>query len=336
MNLDVRHIRFRVRGRPAADWTTLNEILLERELGLETDTRRFKFGDGATAWNDLDYAVGTGGEPVAMRVDSGWIQYSSDGEVTWENLIELSELEGAPGADGDDGRSAYQVAVDNGFVGSEAEWLESLEGADGRSAYQVAIDNGFVGSEAEWLESLEGADGRSAYQVAVDNGFVGSEAEWLESLEGADGRSAYQVAVDNGFVGSEAEWLESLEGEPGPPGGMASRASVTFAHGTSTVAVGKSALLLSIECDVAARIRLYCTAAARTADSARAAGVAPPQGAGLLLEFITTVSFLGAPLTPGVIAHNDDTTPTGVIYANVQPDTSPTASVDLTYLPLET
>lgn len=143
MNLDVRHIRFRVRGRPSADWTTLNEILLERELGLETDTRRFKFGDGTTAWNDLDYAVGSGSEPVAMRVDSGWIQYSSDGEVTWENLIEVSELEGppgapgapgtpgAPGADGADGRSAYQVAVDGGFVGTEEEWLESLQGEPG-------------------------------------------------------------------------------------------------------------------------------------------------------------------------------------------------------------
>jgi hypothetical protein len=27
---------------------------------------------------------------------------------------------------GEDGRSAYEVAVDNGFVGTEAEWLESL------------------------------------------------------------------------------------------------------------------------------------------------------------------------------------------------------------------
>lgn len=40
--------------------------------------------------------------------------------------------DGAPGADGD---SAYQVAVDNGFVGTEAEWLDSLKGAQ---TYQVS------------------------------------------------------------------------------------------------------------------------------------------------------------------------------------------------------
>jgi hypothetical protein len=38
---------------------------------------------------------------------------------------------GDPGDAGEDGRSAYQVAVDNGFVGNEAAWLASLEGQDG-------------------------------------------------------------------------------------------------------------------------------------------------------------------------------------------------------------
>jgi len=32
---------------------------------------------------------------------------------------------------GEDGDSAYQVAINNGFVGTEAEWLLSLKGEDG-------------------------------------------------------------------------------------------------------------------------------------------------------------------------------------------------------------
>jgi hypothetical protein len=40
---------------------------------------------------------------------------------------------------GDDGRSAYQVAVDNGFEGTEAEWLASLKGRDGRDAQTSAL-----------------------------------------------------------------------------------------------------------------------------------------------------------------------------------------------------
>jgi hypothetical protein len=34
-----------------------------------------------------------------------------------------------------------------------------LPGPSGLSAYQIAVANGFVGTEAEWLASLEGKDG---------------------------------------------------------------------------------------------------------------------------------------------------------------------------------
>ena len=37
-----------------------------------------------------------------------------------------------------------------------------MDGADGASAYEVAVSNGFVGTEAEWLTSLVGADGQGA------------------------------------------------------------------------------------------------------------------------------------------------------------------------------
>lgn len=111
-----------------------------------------------------------------------------------------------------EGLSAYEVAVRNGFQGTEVEWLESLKG---KSVYQIAVDNGFTGTEEEYLESLKGADGSSAYEVAVAEGFTGSEADWLATLVG---ESAYAIAVNNGFSGDEEAWLESLKGEKGDKG----------------------------------------------------------------------------------------------------------------------
>ena len=35
----------------------------------------------------------------------------------------------------------------------------SEKGADGKSAFEIAVENGFIGTEAEWLESLKGKDG---------------------------------------------------------------------------------------------------------------------------------------------------------------------------------
>ncbi len=128
------------------------------------------------------------------------------------------------GGKGNDGKSAYEIAVENGFTGTAAEWLESLVGSPGdpgKSAYEIAVENGFTGTAAEWLESLVGSPGdpgKSAYEIAVANGFTGTSAEWLESLKGQPGdagKSAYEIAVANGFVGTEEEWLASLKGAPG-------------------------------------------------------------------------------------------------------------------------
>lgn len=47
--------RFLVRGGAAANLTTVNEVLKAREFCIETDTGKFKCGDGATAWNSLLY-----------------------------------------------------------------------------------------------------------------------------------------------------------------------------------------------------------------------------------------------------------------------------------------
>ena len=35
----------------------------------------------------------------------------------------------------------------------------SLIGVNGKSAYEIAVENGFVGTEADWLLSLQGTDG---------------------------------------------------------------------------------------------------------------------------------------------------------------------------------
>ncbi len=62
-----------------------------------------------------------------------------------------------------------------------------IPGQRGKSAYEVAVDNGFVGTVEEWLLSLEGEDGASAYAVAVAEGFEGTQADWIESLKGEAG-----------------------------------------------------------------------------------------------------------------------------------------------------
>jgi hypothetical protein len=57
----VNKIQFR--RDTAANWTSTNPTLSSGELGYETDTKKFKIGDGTTAWTSLAYITtgGTGG-----------------------------------------------------------------------------------------------------------------------------------------------------------------------------------------------------------------------------------------------------------------------------------
>lgn len=60
---------------------------------------------------------------------------------------------GAAGADGADGLSAYEVAVDNGFIGDEAAWLASLVGDPGPAGPpgdpNLLADIAFTGSASD-------------------------------------------------------------------------------------------------------------------------------------------------------------------------------------------
>lgn len=66
------------RSGTAADWTLVNPVLLAGELGVETDTGRFKFGNGANPWNELPYSGESGGGlteiPVATENTLGGIK----------------------------------------------------------------------------------------------------------------------------------------------------------------------------------------------------------------------------------------------------------------------
>ena len=103
---------------------------------------------------------------------------------------------------GKDGRSAYEIAVEHGFVGTETEWLESLKGVDGKDGVngKDGCDgkNGADGLPGrDGIDGINGSDGKSAYIIAVEHGFSGTENEWLQSLKGADGRDGITPDMSN-------------------------------------------------------------------------------------------------------------------------------------------
>lgn len=117
----------------------------------------------------------------------------------------------------------------------DGEWLEDsrgdrvvAQGPAGRSAYELAVENGYRGTLEEWLASLNGNNGRSAYELAVENGYRGTEEEWLASLKGTagdkgDDGNTPKLKIENGYwyvSYGDDDWvrLGQATGEDGRPG----------------------------------------------------------------------------------------------------------------------
>lgn len=134
---------------------------------------------------------------------------------------------GANGEKGTDGKSAYQIAVEQGYQGSESDWLSSLKG-----------DKGNTGAKGN--PGQDGADGKSAYAIAVEHGYEDSEEKWLLSLKGEKGDTGERGEKgDTGLQGERGEKGETgQQGEQGPMGekGEKGDAGVAGKDGFSPIA----------------------------------------------------------------------------------------------------
>lgn len=77
-------VRFKLRSDTAENWAAANPVLLEGEIGFETDTGMLKCGDGASAWSALSYNKAD--YAVATQESAGLM--SAEDKAALDNLVE--------------------------------------------------------------------------------------------------------------------------------------------------------------------------------------------------------------------------------------------------------
>ena len=92
------------------------------------------------------------------------------------------------------GKSAYDIAVVNGFEGTEVEWLESLKGADGADGAQ-----GIQG-----LNGADGKDGRSITSVDINTSNTDGGTN-TATFNFSDGNSSTVPISKNGATGADGK-----------------------------------------------------------------------------------------------------------------------------------
>lgn len=108
--------QIQMRRDSAADWTSANPVLAEGEFGFETDTLKYKIGDGSTGWNSLKYGVFDGFAP-GKRFQFSTTTTDSDPGAGFLRLNNATPA------------SATQIFIDNAdYAGATVTaWLNRLD-----------------------------------------------------------------------------------------------------------------------------------------------------------------------------------------------------------------
>ena len=113
---------FKEETQPITPSTTPLYRQIIGEAGYDTDSGIY--GLGRSYDNGKTFHV--------MDTVYGRIYRQQDGDSIWPFLQpKVGTIKGEKGDAGADGKSAYEVAVANGYSGTQAQWLASLKGADG-------------------------------------------------------------------------------------------------------------------------------------------------------------------------------------------------------------
>ena len=172
-----------------------NLVAAINEVKQTTDTKQDKLiaGDNITIAADgkTISAIGGSSASIAMRVDGGFIQYSTDNGSTWNNLIAEADLKGAKGDTGATGSQGPKG--DKGDTGSQGlQGIQGPKGEKGDTGPQGSIgETGPAGPAGP--QGPKGDTGETGSQG--DTGPQGPKGD--KGDPGADGISLYTTTQDS-------------------------------------------------------------------------------------------------------------------------------------------
>ena len=166
-------VRIQVRRGTASQWTSVNPILAAGEMGVESDTNLFKFGNGSSTWTALAYANNS---DVAIS------------EISQDAVNNALTMGSGLTKTYNDGANTITIAVDNSYFTELA---------------QDAINSAFV--EGNGITRVYNDTGNT-FTVAVDTSVIANKTYVTDAVAGLANTvdSDYISASDRGIAGGVA------------------------------------------------------------------------------------------------------------------------------------
>lgn len=219
-------VKIQIRNDTKNNWTTQNPVLLKGEMGVETDTRKFKFGDGVSDWKTLEYASATGAiimNKAPTPTDSGydvgamWIDTAANkayllfnnttNQAVWRQLVTPDDLSDLGAGDMLKSQFANNPKAEQGYVNAAivADTANATKGTltagsktfNGSANVTVTADDlgALTAVPSEYVKNTD-------YGTAETGGVVKSTAKGTDTVTiGADGtmtigKASEAVAAD--------------------------------------------------------------------------------------------------------------------------------------------
>lgn len=219
-------VKIQIRNDTKNNWTTQNPVLLKGEMGVETDTRKFKFGDGVSDWKTLEYASATGAiimNKTPTPTDSGydvgamWTDTAANkayllfnnttNQAVWKQLVTPDDLSDLGAGDMLKSQFANNPKAEQGYVNAAivADTANATKGTltagsktfNGSANVTVTADDlgALTAVPSEYVKNTD-------YGTAETGGVVKSTAKGTDTVTiGADGtmtigKASEAVAAD--------------------------------------------------------------------------------------------------------------------------------------------
>lgn len=205
-------VKIQIRNDTKNNWTTQNPVLLKGEMGVETDTRKFKFGDGVSDWKTLEYASATGAiimNKAPTLTDSGydvgamWVDTAANkayllfnnttNQAVWKQLVTPDDLSDLGAGDMLKSQFANNPKSEQGYVNAAivADTANATKGTltagsktfNGSADVTVTADDlgALTAVPSEYVKNTD-------YGTAETGGVVKSTAKGTDTVTiGADG-----------------------------------------------------------------------------------------------------------------------------------------------------
>ena len=138
-------VRIQVRRGLASEWTAANPVLAAGEMGVETNTNKFKFGNGTDTWTALSYAA----------ADAAAI-----GEISQDAINEALSVGAGLTKTYNDGANTITITVDSDVIATKAfatseAGTRATAAQTAAEAYTDAAINGVNNSLEDYIPSAD-------------------------------------------------------------------------------------------------------------------------------------------------------------------------------------